>query len=284
MDTDGNMTFDELKMMAEYGLTPAADADDDILRMVNDTRPTFAPSLTGGMLSRIRDMDDGIMRHLFLCTGMSPLMLFDRRSLTIVDAMMLIAGGNDSSNRWAGSIVEQWDSAPSSLEEDMFGDIGRYIHGSERAVIMAPTPFKELVFLLMPFTDEPAVAMQRRRLGLMARKSEEYPTGMFDSVLSGILRSDRTPTDMEKTVTGPMTLYRGERDRSVHGGMSWTTDRSVAEGFASRFATDDDDAGTIYSCIVDPDDILAVYADDGEHEVLVDPLSGVMEHARAERL
>lgn len=278
------MEFDELKMMAEYGLTPAADADDDILRMVNDARPPFAPSLTGDMLSRIRGMGDGVMRHLFLSTGVSPLVLFDRRSLTIVDATILALDRDGSFDHWAESIVGQWDSAPSSLEEDMTGDRDRYISTSTRAITVAPTPFKELVFLLMPFTDDPVLAAQRRRLGLMARKSEEYPTEGFDSVLAGILRSDRTPTDMEDTVTGPMTLYRGERDRSVHGGMSWTTDRRVAERFATRFATGDDEPGAIYSCMVDPGDILAAYADDGEHEVLVDPLSGVMDRAMVEHV
>ena len=49
-------------------------------------------------------------------------------------------------------------------------------------------------------------------------------------------------------VNKPIIVYRGEIDKSVHMGLSWTTSLEIAKKFASR--------------------ILAAYADDGEHEVL----------------
>lgn len=69
---------------------------------------------------------------------------------------------------------------------------------------------------------------------------------------------------MEKTFDKPITVYRGEIDRSVHMGLSWTTSLKIAKGFAGRFNM----SGTIYSTMLKPDEILAAYADDGEHEVL----------------
>lgn len=69
---------------------------------------------------------------------------------------------------------------------------------------------------------------------------------------------------MEKTFDKPITVYRGEIDKSVHLGLSWTTSLNVAQKFAERFGKE----GTIYSTVLKPEEILAAYADDGEHEVL----------------
>lgn len=55
-------------------------------------------------------------------------------------------------------------------------------------------------------------------------------------------------------------------------GLSWTTSLKIAKGFAERFNM----SGTIYSTTLKPDEILAAYADDGEHEVLaIVPETGV---------
>lgn len=69
---------------------------------------------------------------------------------------------------------------------------------------------------------------------------------------------------MEKTFDKPITVYRGEIDKSVHLGLSWTTSLKIAKGFAERFNM----SGIIYSTVLKPDEILAAYTDDGEHEVL----------------
>lgn len=65
-------------------------------------------------------------------------------------------------------------------------------------------------------------------------------------------------------VNKPIIVYRGEIDKSVHMGLSWTTSLEVAEKFAGRF----DRQGTIWKTVLEPEKILAAYADDGEHEVL----------------
>lgn len=69
---------------------------------------------------------------------------------------------------------------------------------------------------------------------------------------------------MEKTFDKPITVYRGEIDKSVHMGLSWTSSLEVAEKFAGRFGRQ----GTIWKTVLESEKILAAYADDGEHEVL----------------
>lgn len=65
-------------------------------------------------------------------------------------------------------------------------------------------------------------------------------------------------------VNKPIIVYRGEIDKSVHMGLSWTTSLEIAEKFASRFGKQ----GSIFKIVLEPKQILAAYADDGEHEVL----------------
>lgn len=65
-------------------------------------------------------------------------------------------------------------------------------------------------------------------------------------------------------VKEPIIVYRGEIDKSVHMGLSWTTSIEVAEKFAGRFGRQ----GSVFKTVLEPKEILAAYADDGEHEVL----------------
>ena len=65
-------------------------------------------------------------------------------------------------------------------------------------------------------------------------------------------------------VDKPITVYRGEIDKSVHMGLSWTSSLEVAEKFASRFSKQ----GSVLKTVLEPKEILAAYAADGKHEVL----------------
>lgn len=69
---------------------------------------------------------------------------------------------------------------------------------------------------------------------------------------------------MEKDIKKPITVYRGEIDKSVHMGLSWTTSPEIAEKFAGRFGK----RGSVFQTVLEPGEILAAYADDSEHEVL----------------
>ena len=97
---------------------------------------------------------------------------------------------------------------------------------------------------------------------------EGYPTRQFDRHLVRLLRQTKPCVGgegaLERTFNKPITAYRGEIDKSVHFGLSWTTRLNVAQGFAERFGRE----GTVYSTVLQPEEILTAYADDGEQEVL----------------
>ncbi len=100
------------------------------------------------------------------------------------------------------------------------------------------------------------------------RKNEEYPSEQFDENLVELLKQTCPCVDgeepLERVVDKPITVYRGEIDKSVHMGLSWTSSLEVAEKFAGRFGK----WGSVFQTVLEPGEILAVYEDDGEHEVL----------------
>ena len=108
----------------------------------------------------------------------------------------------------------------------------------------------------------------QRRIALTVRKNEEYPSQQFDKNLVELLKQTSPCVDgeepLEMLVNKPIIVYRGEIDKSVHMGLSWTTSLEIAKKFASRFGRQ----GTIWKTVLEPEKILAAYADDGEHEGL----------------
>lgn len=108
----------------------------------------------------------------------------------------------------------------------------------------------------------------QRQIALTVRKHEEYPSEQFDKNLVELLKQTSPCTEgeepLEMLVNKPIIVYRGEIDKSVHMGLSWTTSLEIAEKFAGRFG----ERGRVFRSVVKPEMILAAYADDGEHEVL----------------
>ena len=107
----------------------------------------------------------------------------------------------------------------------------------------------------------------QRRIALTVRKHEEYPSEQFDENLIELLEQTSPCIDgeepLEMVVKEPIIVYRGEIDKSVHMGLSWTTSLEIAKRFAGRFGKQ----GSIFKTVLEPKEILAAYADDGEHEV-----------------
>lgn len=68
---------------------------------------------------------------------------------------------------------------------------------------------------------------------------------------------------------GYAKVYRGEQSLSqtLDKAISWTTNKHIAEFFSNRFEID----GRIYTGRVHKDNILYIYKDDGECEILVRP-------------
>lgn len=72
---------------------------------------------------------------------------------------------------------------------------------------------------------------------------------------------DLSPDDM-------VTIYRGVGINS-HKGLSWTTDKNVAEWFAKRFKTDGD-KGYVFTGRVHKKDIIGLFNNRNEQEVVCD--------------
>lgn len=66
-------------------------------------------------------------------------------------------------------------------------------------------------------------------------------------------------------------IYRGTRTKEKGPGMSWTTNRAIAEWFASRYSLSPGDHGMVYSAVIDKQNVLAYFSDHTEKEVVVDP-------------
>ena len=81
-------------------------------------------------------------------------------------------------------------------------------------------------------------------------------------------------SDLEKPKS-PMLIYRG----GAGAGMSWTTDRSVAQWFANRF----NQTREVRSTVVHPRHVLAQIDKREEHEVVVDILGHLDTLSAAER-
>jgi hypothetical protein len=83
-----------------------------------------------------------------------------------------------------------------------------------------------------------------------------------------------------------ITVYRGCR-RKNDCGLSWTTDREVAEWFANRFAFRNKLPGYVFTGTVKHNEILAAFTDDGiasEEEIVSDCVHIVrVEQASSER-
>jgi hypothetical protein len=78
-----------------------------------------------------------------------------------------------------------------------------------------------------------------------------------------------------------VTVYRGTSHRKVISGMSWTTDKTKAEWFATRFTTPHQ-SKNIAKGIIAKKDILAYLIGRGESEVVAFPED--IEHIRVSRL
>lgn len=166
-----------------------------------------------------------------------------------------------------GQQVERLENTPSIASLIQQGEINEAKQQIEHATALAPTALAELVYSLMPW-EELGDRQFQRRIVLTVRKNEEYPSQQFDENLVELLKQTTPCTDgeepLEMVIKKPITVYRGEIDKSVHMGLSWTSSLEVAEKFAGRFGRQ----GTIWKTVLEPEKILAAYADDGEHEVL----------------
>lgn len=263
--------------LTEHGLVKADTATESDWNTVNNLRSRFSMPLTWENIQQILNDHPQVRPYLYLSTGMDGLVLLNVDTGETVSAQPLVfalLSEDDSDEDWLdmsvnliGQQVERWENTPSIASLIQQGEINEAKQQIERATAFAPTALAELVYTLMPW-EELRDRQFQRRVALSVRKNEEYPSEQFDENLVGLLKQTTPCTDgeepLERVVDKPITVYRGEIDKSVHMGLSWTSSLEVAEKFAGRFGRQ----GTIWKTVLEPEKILAAYADDGEHEVL----------------
>ena len=263
--------------LAEHGLVKADTAIESDWNTVNNLRSRFSMPLTCENIQRILNDHPQVRPYLYLSTGMDGLVLLNVGTGETVSAHPLVfalfsEGDNgedwlDMSVKLIGKQVERWENTPSIASLIRQGEINEAKQQIEHATALAPTALAELVYNLMPW-EKLGDRQFQRQIALTVRKHEEYPSERFDKKLVELLKQTSPCVDGEKplemVVKEPITVYRGEIDKSVHMGLSWTTSLETAEKFAGRF----DKQGSVLQAVLAPERILAAYADDGEHEVL----------------
>lgn len=259
--------------LAEHGLVKADTAIESDWNTVNNLRSRFSMPLTWENIQQILNDHPQVRPYLYLSTGMDGLVLLNVDTGETVSAQPLVFASlseDDSDGMFVnliGQQVERLENTPSIASLIQQGEINEAKQQIEHATALAPTALAELVYSLMPW-EELGDRQFQRRIVLTVRKNEEYPSQQFDENLVELLQQTTPCTDgeepLEMVIKKPITVYRGEIDKSVHMGLSWTSSLEVAEKFAGRFGRQ----GTIWKTVLEPEKILAAYADDGEHEVL----------------
>lgn len=259
--------------LAEHGLVKADTATESDWSTVNNLRSRFSMSLTWENIQQILNDHPQVQPYLYLSTGMDGLVLLNVdtgetvSSQPLVFALLSEDDSDDIPVNLIGQQLERWGNAPSIASLIGQGEINEAKQQIERATALAPTALSELVYELMPW-EKLGDRQFQRRIALTVRKHEEYPSQQFDENLIELLKHTNPCIDgeesLEMVIKKPITVYRGEIDKSVHMGLSWTSSLEVAEKFAGRFGKQ----GRVFQTVLEPGEILAAYADDSEYEVL----------------
>lgn len=259
-------------ILVQRGLVKAETATQKDWQTIDSLRDKrFSLPLEWERIQQILTNHPSIRPYLYLSTGLDGLVLLNTDTGETASAQPLIfeilSNENDTMFQMVEQYVCRWDETTPTKTLIRQGRIDEAKQQIEHATMLAPTALMELVYQLVPW-KELADGQYQRLTALNVRKNEEYPTRQFDRHLVRLLRQTKPCVggegSLERTFDKPITVYRGEIDKSVHFGLSWTTSLNVAQGFAERFGKE----GTIYSTILKPEEVLAAYADDGEREVL----------------
>lgn len=259
-------------ILVQHGLVKAETATQKDWQTIDTLRDKrFSLPLEWERIQQLLTNHPSIRPYLYLSTGLDGLVLLNTDTGETASAQPLIfetlSNEDDTMFHMVEQYVCRWDETTPTKTLIRQGRIDEAKQQIEHAMVLAPTALMELVYQLVPWKE--LVDRQYQRLtALNVRKNEEYPTRQFDRHLVRLLRQTKPCVggegSLERTFDKPITVYRGEIDKSVHFGLSWTTSLNVAQGFAERFGKE----GTIYSTVLKPEEVLAAYADDGEREVL----------------
>lgn len=274
------MTPDQLEQtLAKHGLVKATDLDKNQFDAIQDGRPTPVIPLKWEQLTNITTNNPWATPYLYVNTGFDPLVILNPGTGEYINPQILLFDSPAFAKQHdvVRDHIQKWENADTLDAMLDHGDTDRFVMTLDRSIILAPNFIKELVYFLAPWVkaDRHGLTAYHRATALRVRKTEEYPSETFDEMIIDLLYATQ-PSDYgdppeEEVLTEPVTIYRGEIDKSHHLALSWTRRREIAEGFATRFGKH----GVVYEATIPPERILAAYASDTEREVLVDDLTGI---------
>ena len=268
------------------GLIPATDIDESTFQSIMGLRDRDVNlPLRWEHFDALRKGSPWIARYLYLSTGFEPLVIVNTRIATIIAVGTTLDGRLPMTDGQVKRTIDSWGEDSHSLLWMHNHNLAAFEELSWALATSTSNAFKELAYSLIPWNRSKArILAHQRRCALTVRKCEEYPSPRFDASLRNLLRMSQPDKYMETSPSGPVHLWRGESSKSRRRGMSWTTDRDVALFFARRFSTLSDGSGILRECTVPAAHILASYAEDDEHEVLIDPRCKQVQQSRGERI
>ena len=246
-------------ILAQHGLIKADTATWTDLQTIDSHRDKrFSFPLEWKQIQQILTDHPTLRPYLYLSTGLDGLVLLDVETGETANAQPLIFDTLSNKNNTMFQMVEQyirrWNETTPTKTLIQQGRTDEAKQQIDHATALAPTALMELIYQLVPW-KELNDRQYQRMTALNVRKNEEYPSRQFDRHLVKLLQQTKPCIGgegaLEKTFDKPITVYRGEIDKSVHMGLSWTSNLEVAEKFAGRFGRQ----GTIWKTVLEPEKI-----------------------------
>ena len=259
-------------ILAQHGLIKADTATWTDWQTIDSHRnKRFSFPLEWKQIQQLLTNHPTIRPYLYLSTGLDGLVLLNVETGETANAQPLIfetlSNDNNSTFQMVEQYVRKWNETTPTKTLIQQGRTDEAKQQINHATALASTALMELVYQLAPWRELNDKQYQRMT-ALNVRKNEEYPSRQFDRHLVRLLQQTKPciggKDALERTFDKPITVFRGEIDKSVHLGLSWTTSLNVARKFAERFSRE----GIVYSTVLKSEEILAAYADDREQEIL----------------
>lgn len=167
---------------------------------------------------------------------------------------------------------ESWSVALAAASEHLTGHLPGMLYRLWRAGEITGDHLLETVADVWIHNQSPVSGLSMRRWVEMYRAS-----GFVTRCVEGVRVGDEPVAaayehvHFEKQPTEPLSVYRGVGKRSHARGLSWTLHQECAEDFAARHLLPGDYEPTVFQATVPGRAVLAVFCDEREQEVVVNP-------------
>lgn len=202
-------------------------------------------------------------KQLYLTTDMPGLYLFDEKTLRTCAIYIDLFEKNFDETWWLEYITDEKNSIEYIVEKER--NLDKLAHKLVSNVIFPAEKSQRIILFeilldrVSSFIENTKFKELRQLITVLTRKELDVFFEEFDKKFTSQLSYRYNDDDQ-------ITIYRGENSRSQNykKTFSWTTDKRVAIEFATRF-----DNSRLLSATVSKNNILYIYEDDPECEVLV---------------